>query len=102
MLIHGGRDQCSFRVGGDTSQPYEQYSGVVQTQTEYKVAEILVGGQKDSTNFIAAIQNCLIVNARLFLCDEQNSMSVCPESIHDLLLYVLIRDEIHAWTCSIG
>ena len=70
-----------------------------------EIAKILVGRQKDCAGLQASIQYSPVVKAGVFLNDIQNVtdfVSTCAEPVDDFLVDVLVRHDLHAWTCSIG
>jgi hypothetical protein len=75
---------------------------VQQALSKNEIAKIFVGSQKDCADLQASLQYSLIVDSGVFLNDMQDIVSIRAEPVDNFLVDGLARNDLHAWTCSIG
>ena len=102
MQMECGCHQPSLYFCCNAIQPDQKYSGVLQPLPKNQLAEVFVGSQQNPPGTHASIQHSSIVNPARSLGDKYDVVAVGSETVDDLLLDVLVRDDPHAGACSIG
>lgn len=102
MRMECGCHQSGLYFGSNAIEPDQKYSRVRQSLPKNQLAEIFVCSQQNPPGFQAPIQHSAIVNPWGSLGDKYDVVALGAETVDDLLLDVLVRDEPHASAGSIG
>jgi len=102
MQMKCGCHQSGLYFGCNAIEPDQKYSRVLQPLPKNQLTEVFVGGQQNPTGIHASIQHSAIVNPGRSLGDKYDVVAVGAETVDNLLLDVLVRNDPHAGACSIG
>lgn len=73
-----------------------------QALAENEIAKIFIRSEQYSIVLQASIEHCLVVDSGFRLSYIRNIVTVRAKPVHNFFVDILVRDDLHARTWSIG